>query len=192
MTCIDKHAPLRKLTNKEFKQRYKPWISTGILNSMKRKHSLFKKYINCSDQNQKKHLYREYKFLRNRINIIINDSKKQHYINFFHDSNTNLRKVWQGIKEIINIKSKNCSVPKCLVEKDKTITVSKDIAENFNSYFSTIASTILEERKYEGNKSFKDFLQSPLLNSLVFDLADEMEVLAIICNIKKKQSYRPK
>ena len=191
MTCIDKHAPLRKLTNKEFKQRYKPWISTGILNSIKRKHSLFKKYINCSDQNQKKHLYGEYKFLRNRINIIINDSKKQHYINFFHDSNTNLRKVWQGIKEIINIKSKNCSVPKCLVEKDKTITVSKDIAENFNSYFSTIASTILEERKYEGNKSFKDFLQSPLLNSLVFDLADEMEVLAIICNIKKNKATGP-
>ena len=124
------------------------------------------------------------------VNIIINDSKKQHYINFFHDSNTNLRKVWQGIKEIINIKSKNCSVPKCLVEKDKTITVSKDIAENFNSYFSTIASTILEERKYEGNKSFNDFLQSPLLCSLVFDLADEMEVLAT--KLQAKIAYQPK
>ena len=77
MTFFDKHAPLRKLTNKEFKQRYKPWISTGILNSIKRKHSLFKKYINCSDQNQKKHLYREYKLLRNRINIIINYSKNK-------------------------------------------------------------------------------------------------------------------
>ena len=49
--------------------------------------------------------YNEYKFRLNCINIIIiNDKKKQqHYINFFFDSNTNLRKVWQGIKEIINI-----------------------------------------------------------------------------------------
>ena len=74
-TCIDKHAPHRKLTNKEFKLRFKPWISSGIINSIKRKHSLFNKYIHCKDPIRKVTLHKEYKTLRNHINTITNDSK---------------------------------------------------------------------------------------------------------------------
>ena len=186
---IDKHAPLRKITNREFKQKFKPWISIGILNSIKRKHKLFKTYINCSNPSRKEVLHHEYKSLRNQINILIEKSKK--LINFFNESNKNLRKVWQGIKEIINIKTKSCSTPSCLLGKDKTITNPKDIAENFNTYFSSIASSILKERKYEGNKSFKDFLQNPLKNSLAFEPADVGEVLSIICRIKDSKATGP-
>ena len=31
---IDEYIPLRKITNNEFKRRYKPWISKGILISI--------------------------------------------------------------------------------------------------------------------------------------------------------------
>ena len=43
---VDKYYPSHKLTRKEFKQTLKPWITTGILNSIKRKDELFKKYMN--------------------------------------------------------------------------------------------------------------------------------------------------
>ena len=186
--CLDKHAPLRKLTNKEFKQKFKPWITTGIINSIKRKHSIFKKYIQCKDNFRKEALHNEYKALRNRINILIQDSKKQYYTNYFSDNNKNLRKVWEGIKEIINIKSKNCAAPNCIIKGDVNISVPKDIAENFNSYFSTIASSILNERKYEGNKSFRDFLPDPIQNSFAFDPVDEAELTTIICKLKPKST----
>ena len=38
------------------------------------------------------------------------------------ENNTNLRKVWQGIKEIINIKSKNNDIPVCIIENDDLVT----------------------------------------------------------------------
>ena len=38
------------------------------------------------------------------------------YQNYFNENNTNLRKVWQGIKEIINIKAKNNATPVCVME----------------------------------------------------------------------------
>jgi len=34
---LDVYYPLEKLTKKEFKQTIKPWITAGILNSIKRK-----------------------------------------------------------------------------------------------------------------------------------------------------------
>ena len=67
----------------------------------------------------------------------------------------------------------------------------KKHAENFKFYFSAIASSILKERKYEGNRSFKDFLKAPLEHSLVFDPCDEDEVLAIICKINRNKAIGP-
>ena len=120
------------------------------------------------------------------INAITNDSKKLlHYTNYLLDNKSNLKKVWQGINQIINLKSKNCSSPTCLVQNGSSITDPKAIAENFNSYFSTIADSILKERKYEGNKSFRDFLHNPSAESFAFDPAEEAEVSALISKNKE-------
>ena len=188
---LDKHAPIRKLTRKEFKQKFKPWITTGIIVSIKRKHSLFNKYIKCKDSTRKITLHNEYKALRNRITNIILDSKKYYYTKFFIDNNNNLRKVWQGIKEIINIKSKNTSAPNCIIQGSNSVTDPKSVAEKFNSYFSTIASTILNERKYEGSKSFQDYMPDPLPNSFAFDPTDEVEISSLLGNLNKNKSYGP-
>ena len=51
-SAMDEMAQLRSeqaehvdMVNKEFKQRFKPWITAGLRTSIKRKHSLFKKFI---------------------------------------------------------------------------------------------------------------------------------------------------
>ena len=59
--------------------------------------------------------------------------------------------MWQGIREIINIKSKNQTVPSCIIQNKETCTEPQPIAEKSNNYFSTIADSILKDRKYEGN-----------------------------------------
>jgi hypothetical protein len=34
---LDRHMPKRKITKKEFKQRFKPWVTGGVLKSMRRR-----------------------------------------------------------------------------------------------------------------------------------------------------------
>ena len=99
--------PLRKLSNKEFKRMYKPWITNGIVNSISRKNKLYNKYTKTKDNAQKIIYFEEYTILRNTINELIRTSKKAYYESFFTEHNNNIKKVWQGIKEIVNIKSKN-------------------------------------------------------------------------------------
>ena len=41
---LNKHAPIRYLSNKEVKLRQKPWLTNGILTSIKKKRTLFKKF----------------------------------------------------------------------------------------------------------------------------------------------------
>ena len=42
---FDKHVPLKKKTKKDFKLQAKPWITTGIINSIKRRDKLLRSYI---------------------------------------------------------------------------------------------------------------------------------------------------
>ena len=42
---LDKHAPLKKLNKKDLRLKGKPWITTGILKSIKRRDKLLRKYI---------------------------------------------------------------------------------------------------------------------------------------------------
>ena len=52
---------------------------------------------------------------RNRINKEITKSKKSYFANYFKDCSNNIKKTWQGIRAIVNIKknfSQNSSI-KC-------------------------------------------------------------------------------
>ena len=43
---LDSHIPLKKLSAKQFKQRFKPWISSDILNKIKEKNKILKNILN--------------------------------------------------------------------------------------------------------------------------------------------------
>ena len=55
----DKHAPLRRLSNKEIKKAKKPWITRAILTSVKKKQKLFKTHFLSRDP-AKVRIYKTY------------------------------------------------------------------------------------------------------------------------------------
>ena len=73
---IDKYIPLKKLTQKEFKRRHKPWINDEIINKIKIKNKSFKKYVKSSDIIKKSRLKSEYNILKNEITLLTRNSKK--------------------------------------------------------------------------------------------------------------------
>ena len=58
---MQKYVPLKKLTKKDFKYQLKPWISTGILKSIKRRDKLIHNFINAKELPVKERLRDEYK-----------------------------------------------------------------------------------------------------------------------------------
>ena len=91
-----------------------------------------------------------------------------------------MKKVWQGIKEIINIKSRNYNIPNCLEVNDELITDILRISDNFNDYFSNVAENILKSSKHKIGKTFDKYLSTPLNNYFVFAPCDPGEVLYLI------------
>ena len=89
---IDQYMPLKKMSNREYKRRFKPWITNGILNSISRKNKLYNKYSKLKDEVKKKLVHDEYKILKNNISELIRKSKKIYYESFFNEHNRKMRK----------------------------------------------------------------------------------------------------
>ena len=188
---LDDHAPLRRKTQKEYKQMFKPWINNNIIHKIKDKNKMLKKSMSCKSEFSKSVHYEAFKKLKNEITGLIRNSKKEYYQNYFNKNKKNMKKVWKGIKSIINIKCKNLDTPTCLEIDDETITEPKQIASCFNDYFSNVADKILLKRKYTGTKSYRDFLTNRLLEEFVFSDCDKDEVIDIISSLKTNKVYGP-
>ena len=65
-----------------------------------------------------------------------------HYQKFFEINKLNLQKMWEGIREIINIKQTKDQIINVLNIGDDIISENNKIAEKFNNYFCKIAETI--------------------------------------------------
>ena len=121
----------------------KPWITHGIMMSIKIKDKIYKKLLN-----------------RNRINILTRNSKANNYQNFFQEHKQNMLKTWEGIKSIININTtKNKSV-NCLNANNTEETNPFVLSSSFNKFFTTVAKKI-ESKIVHTPKNYTDYLTNP-------------------------------
>ena len=64
---LDKQAPLSKLSNKQLKQKSKPWINNDVLKAIKMKNIIHNKYIKEQNPIIKNDFHTQFKQLRNDI-----------------------------------------------------------------------------------------------------------------------------
>ena len=141
-----------KPSKREAKRNTKPWITNDILKLIKTKDKTYKKFIKQENAVIKDQIFKTYKQQKNEVTKLIRKSKKIHYNDYFTKNNGNLKKLWVGINQIINKTSSSNNIPLSIeIDVDgniHTITEPEDIANAFNSHYTSVAEKILEQRKY--------------------------------------------
>ena len=97
---LDKHAPYKKLSLQEVKLSYKPWITTGILNSIKNKNRIHMKVIRTKDPVRKTNLENEYRLYKTQLDETLKARKSMHYQNLFEINKLNLQKMWRELEKL--------------------------------------------------------------------------------------------
>ena len=95
---MDKYAPLKKVTHKQYKQHLKPWVTDKILDKISLKNNLLKRSISCKIPDQKTALYSQFKTVKNEITELTRRGKKEFYQNYFADNKKNLKKFGKVLK----------------------------------------------------------------------------------------------
>ena len=88
--------PYRKMAKRYY--RNKPWLSTALKESIKRKNQLHAHSKKCGDPV----LQCYYKKYRNKLNQLIKTAKRKHYHDLLIEHKSNIKKSWQIIKFVIN------------------------------------------------------------------------------------------
>ena len=133
--CAGRHAPTKKLSPKEVKLKLKPWITPDIQKLIKIRDRLFNRKKRQPENERVKEIYNR---VRNRINRELKKSKKDHYKSYFEEHDTNLKKTWEGIRKIVNVKKPtNFSISQLNV-KGKIVDDPTAIANHFNNFFVNV------------------------------------------------------
>ena len=100
LSITDNNASIIILSRKKSILRQKPWLTKGILESIRIKKQLYKKYIKKKDT----FWFERYKYYRNKVNMLISKSKRNYLRKFFQEVENNLKKTWTKINGILNEK----------------------------------------------------------------------------------------
>ena len=84
---VHKHAPMKQASRNKQRLLQKPWISKGILKSIKAKHTMYKTHFSYNDPTK---VY-EFKKYSNRLNYLKNISKKAYFCKHFDWCKSNLK-----------------------------------------------------------------------------------------------------
>ena len=121
-----------KTKNISPRRKRNPWVTSGIITSIKKKNNLFKNFkLGLVSEH-------EYKIYRNTFNSLIKLAKKQYYIKLFGDYRTNTKKLWSTINSLTN-KSSSKQKTTTIVHNNKLINEPVALANCFNDFFSSIA-----------------------------------------------------
>ena len=181
---------MKKLTRKEIGLSNRPWITNGILTSMKKRDSLYREFTLENDQAKRNEIFMSYKQYRNNIVNLIRVSKKDHFAKYFEENRSNIKKTWEGIRDIINISKKTSTI---INKINDCGNISKDgagIANAMNNFFVNIGASV-EAKIPDVDKSFSSYLGERKNFSFRVNNVTEDDVVMIIKNLSKGKASGP-
>lgn len=131
-----KHAPLhtpRKRSSNLISS--KNWMTGGILTSIKKRDNIHKRYLKCKDACMKENILYQYKQDRNLIVTLWRNSKSSFHKSYFQEHKSNLKKVWNGIKSVINCNKANTDAPTSMIINNKHTSNPDIITTNPKDFF---------------------------------------------------------
>lgn len=182
----------KQISYKKNKIRLKPWITEGLINSIKTRDRL---HILSKKQPLNKKLEDHYKKFRNLVTKLINKAKIQHFKKEIEKTKGDKRKVWQVVDDVIQYKDKDRSGPVKLIVDGSEIIVQKDTkkaANYFNKHYSEVGIKASNGENSQINNS--DLIEN-LINSqkeadtsLYLKRVSREEIEKIINKLKNKSA----
>ena len=208
---LDKACKLEKPKSSKRTVQNNPWITAGIIASIKHCDSLYHKWVkyrnkkckiggtdnrggtcSCDVCSEKRYHYIKYKEYRKVLKHVRKAAKQKYYTGKFNEKSGNIKKTWEVINQIRG-KNKREIKPNFVINNEK-ITNRRIIANEFNKYFVSLASNLnnayneVGEVKIDDLPSFTDYLPKSNPSSIYLYECTPEEIYEIINDLKNGKS----
>ena len=180
----NKHAPIRKTSNAQQRLLKKPWLSKGLLLSIKRRQKMFKSYFLSRDPEK----VNQYKRYNNKLNKLKELAKKNYFIAQFNLYKQNIKATWGLIGMLINMKKKSTIFTNKLFYKNRCYTAKQDICDKLNSHFINVGPDFAAQIPDCNDKNPVQFIRRSFKDSFMFRAICVHEVRHILHGLKTNKS----
>ena len=157
---------------------------------MKIRDNIYKTFCKVIETNLKKKLREKYKLYKNQIVTLTRFCKEYYYQSFFENNQANSKKISSGIRSILNMKNSKAS-RKCSLLIDKALTtIEKDIANRFNTFFTSIAKKLVKKIPPTHN-NFQSSPKNQNERSFFIGPVDIKETENIISSLQENKASGP-
>ena len=169
---------LKSVKFDKHKHKKSNWITAGLIRSITFRDKLYLKMKHTSTNSE---AYANIKINLKTYNKILKHNIEQAKIMYYHQKlgkyTNDIKHTWKVIKEVTNKTTNKTQLP----ELDGYIITDKnDIANQFNTFFTNIGSSLASTITTAGNKTYKSFLNEPSTHEFTFNQITEVDVLNII------------
>ena len=176
LNCYNQRFPIRKV-KVTYKNR-KRWLTEGLKKSIKVKNKLYVRSI----KRPTLHNVRKYKDYKHKLKYLLRKSEKEHYDSLMRRYQSNVKKSWGVIKEVINRnKVKKCN-DTFLINGHEESDI-KIICNAFNNFYVNVGPSLASKIPASINDPC-DYINYDGQSLLHFDPVDCHEVRNIISQLK--------
>ena len=135
--CLNRYlkeqAPVKQLTKSKKRLAHKPWITAGLLRSIKTKNNLYRALVRSRFKNQNAH--EKYKY-RNKVTHLLEENKRNYYQSQISSCGNDSKKMWNFIN-LLGSKAKELSPAEKLFDTVNLTYICnhETMASIFNNYF---------------------------------------------------------
>ena len=182
--AIDFYAPLRQASRRQKRIQSKPWLTKGLLVSIKRKQKLYRSHFMSHDL-EKQQFYKQYS---NKLNKIKYKAKKFFYVDLCEECfiHNNLRKIWSTTNSLLHTKSDNPSTPSKLRINDIVVNNPVELADCFNHHFSEVGTKLANNLPSSSVCAVNDYLTKRVFSTIFLEPVASDEITNVINDLKTK------
>ena len=116
---------------------------------------------------------------------LIKQKKKEYFKKKFKKYKHDIKKTWQTINEILGRTKANINKTNCVLKAEKLIYEPNEIANTFNTHFSTISCKLISQLSVSAT-NYQDYLGSSNSSFMFFYATCPQEIKIIISTLKPK------
>ena len=167
-----------------------PWVTHGIVKSIRTRNKLYKKMKNLDKPSDKytvldQQLKNFNKVLKKSIKL----AKRNYYSKLFEEHKGDPRKMWDTISSLTNSSSKlSHTLPESFLINGQSVSDPQSIADGFNSYFLNVAAEMSENITESSSSSPMSYLNEPTNQSFKFTAVSQVDVAKSIDKLKSKRT----
>ena len=180
---VNKHAPRKQIPQSKQKQFSKPWITNGILKSIKNKQGMNRTHFLSNNPAK----IAEYKKYANKLNHLKTISRKVYYCKQFNLHRNNLKATWKLIGTLIKRKTKGLTSPSRIIMNNKTLANKLDIADYFNKYFISVGQSLASTIDHYDEEPTKYITKSPV-SSFIISPVEATQVCRLFQNLNENKT----